>query len=43
MEMLIRKAPEVSGLVNTTVLIKKIGEVENKIPSISNLIKKSNY
>ena len=31
---------EVSGLVTTTILNIKISEIENKIPNISDLIKK---
>ena len=36
--MLIKKIPEVSGLVIATFLNTKISEVENKIPSVSNLL-----
>ena len=36
--MLIKKIPDTSGLVTTTVLNTKINEVENKIPNISNLV-----
>ena len=32
MEMLIKKIPDTSGLVTTTVLNTKISEIENKIP-----------
>ena len=36
--MLIKKIPDTSGLVTTTVLNTKIGEVENKIPDNSKYI-----
>ena len=32
-----------SGLVTTTVLNTKISEYENKIPSVSSLVKKTDY
>ena len=32
-----------SGLVTTTVLNIEISEVENKIPNVSDLVKKSDY
>ena len=32
-----------SGLVTTTVLNIEISEVENKIPNVSGLVKKSDY
>ena len=35
--------PEVSGFLTTTVLKTKIGEVENKILSVSDLVKKMKY
>ena len=31
--MLIKKIPDTSGIMTTTALNKKIGEVENKIPN----------
>ena len=40
--MLIKKIPDVSGLV-TTVVNTKIGEVENKISNASGLVKKTDY
>ena len=36
--MLIKKIPDASGLVTTTVLNRKINEVENKISDISGLV-----
>ena len=36
--MLIKKIPDTSGSVTTTVLNTKISEVENKIPDTSNLV-----
>ena len=36
--MLIKKIPDANGLVTTTVLNRKINEVENKIPDISGLV-----
>ena len=41
--MLIKRIPDVSGLVPTTILITKIGEVENKMPGTSGLVKKTDY
>ena len=38
MEMLIKKIPDTSGLVTTTVLNTKISEIENKIPDNSKYI-----
>ena len=38
MEMLIKKIPDTSGLVTTTVLNTKISENENKIPDNSKYI-----
>ena len=35
---MIKKVPNVSGLVTTTLLDTKIGEVENKIPNTSGLV-----
>ena len=35
--------PDVSGLVTTTVLGTKIKEVDNKIPDITSLVKKTYY
>ena len=32
-----------TGLVTSTVLSNKIGEVEDKIPDVSGLIKKTDY
>ena len=32
------KIPDINGLVTTTILNTKIGEVENKIPSASGLV-----
>ena len=43
LEILIKKIPDVSGLVTTTVLNTKISEVKNKIPIVSDLVKKTNY
>ena len=40
--MLIKKIPDVSGLV-TTVVNTKIGEVENEISNASGLVKKTDY
>ena len=37
------KVPGVSGLVTTTSLYTKIGDVENKVPGVSHLIKKIDY
>ena len=37
------KIPDTSGLVTTTVLNTKIGEVENKIPVVRGLVKKTDY
>ena len=39
--MLIKKIPEVSGLVTITVLNTKIKETDNKIPDFSDLFKNS--
>ena len=39
--MLIKKF--LNGLVTTSVLNKRIGEVESKIPDISGLVKKTDY
>ena len=36
--MLIKKIPNTSGLVATTVLNKKISEVEDEMPNTSNLV-----
>ena len=36
--MLIKKMPDTSGLVTTTVLNTKNKEVENKIPNTSSLV-----
>ena len=36
--MLIKKVPDTSGLVTTTVLNTKISEAENKIPDNSGLV-----
>ena len=36
--MLIKKIPDTSGLVTTTVKNTKISEVENKIPNTSSLV-----
>ena len=36
--MLIKKIPDTSGLVTTTVLNTKLSEVENKISDTSNLV-----
>ena len=41
--MLIKRIPDASGLVTTTILITKIGEVENKMPGTSGLVKKTDY
>ena len=38
MEKLIKKTPDISALVTTTVLNTKIGEVENNIPNFSGLV-----
>ena len=38
MELLIKKIPDVSGLITTTVLNTKIGEIENKIPDMSGFV-----
>ena len=38
MEIVIKKIPDTSGLVTTTVLNTKIREVENKIPDTSGLV-----
>ena len=43
MKMLIRKNTDNSDLVTTAVLNTKIGEVEEKIPIVSGLVKKTNY
>ena len=37
------KIPDTSGLVSTTVLNTKIGEVESKIPCVSGFVKKIDY
>ena len=42
-EMLIKKLPGVRALIATSVLNTKIGEVENKIPDVSGLVKKTDY
>ena len=34
--------PDSSGLMTIQVLIQKIGEVENKIPDVGSLVKKTN-
>ena len=39
LEILIKKIPDTSGLVTTTVLNTKISEVENKIPNTGNLVR----
>ena len=39
LEKLRKKIPDVSDLVATTVFNVKIGEVENKIPDVSGLVK----
>ena len=36
--MLIKKIPDTSDLVTTTVLNTKISEIENKIPNTSGLV-----
>ena len=36
--MLIKKIPDISGLVTTTVFNTKISEAENKIPYVSGLV-----
>ena len=36
--MVVKKKPGISGLVTTTVLNKKIRQVENKIPDVSSLV-----
>ena len=36
--MLIKKIPDTSDLVTTTVLNTKISEIENKIPNASDLV-----
>ena len=41
--MKINKITNANGLVTTTVLNTKIGEVEIKIPDISGLVKKKDY
>ena len=41
--MLLKKIPDVSGIVTTTVLNTKIKEVDNKIPELSDLVKKTSY
>ena len=38
--MLIKNIPDASGLMTTTVLNTKIGQVENKIPDVSGLVGK---
>ena len=38
LDVLIKKIPDTSGLVTTTVLNTKISEVENKIPDTSSLL-----
>ena len=38
-KMFLEQTPDTSGLMTTTVLNTKIGEVENKIPDVSGLIK----
>ena len=38
MEMLIKKIPDISGLVTITELNTRISKVENKIPNISSLV-----
>ena len=35
--------PDIDGLVTTTVLNTKIGEAENEIPNVTDLVNKSNY
>ena len=40
---MIKKKPDVSGLVTTTVLNTKISETEHKIPNVTNLVKKKDY
>ena len=35
---MIKKIPDVSGLITTTVLNTKIGEIENKIPDMSGFV-----
>ena len=35
--------PDIGGLVTTTVLNTKIGEAENEIPNVTDLVNKSNY
>ena len=37
------KIPDTSGLVTTPVLNQKIREVEKEIPSVSSLVKKTDY
>ena len=41
--MFIKKIPDVSGLVTTADLYSKIGEVENKIADVCDLVKKTVY
>ena len=41
--MLIKKIPDVSGLVTATVLDTKIKEIDNKIHDLSSLFNKTNY
>ena len=36
--MLIKKIPNISGLVTATILNKKVGEIERKIPDFSGLV-----
>ena len=43
MEMLIKNIPGVSDLVAATTLNTKIGVVENKIPNVTDLAKKTDY
>ena len=38
LKMLIKKVPDTSGLVTTTVLNTKLSEVENKIPNTASLV-----
>ena len=40
---MIKKIPDVSGLVINTILKAKISEVKNKIPVSSDLVKETNY
>ena len=43
MEILIKKIPDVSGLVTTTVHNTKISKVKKKKPVVSGLVKKTGY